>query len=77
MNKREACDWVHRHLIIDEMPFDDLVAVFTVLSGRRPATADRPGELFRRCWEMVVSLTGVGERREPVMTSRPRTPWVA
>jgi hypothetical protein len=77
MNKREACDWVHRHLIIDEMPLDDLVAAFTALAGRRPANADRPGEMLRRCWEMVASLTGVSDRHEPVMTPRIRAPWVA
>jgi hypothetical protein len=63
MNKLEACDWVHVHLIIDEMPFEDLVAAFTALAGRVPGISDRPDGLFRRCCEMVGSLTDVSSHQ--------------
>lgn len=62
MTKREASEWVHMHLIVDELPFDDLVTTFTALAGRVPDSADRPGGLFRRCCEMVTASTAVSER---------------
>ena len=60
MNKSEACEWVHTRMIVDEMPTDDLVAAFTALVGHVPTAPDRRNGLFRRCYEIVTSLTGVG-----------------
>jgi hypothetical protein len=65
MNKREACEWVHARLIVGEMPFDDLVAAFTALVGRVPNATDQRDELFRRCYEIVASLTGVSAPKTP------------
>ena len=62
MTKREAHEWVHTRLIVDEMPFDELVAAFTALVGRVPKGPDRRDGLFRRCYEIVMSLTAVSER---------------
>jgi len=64
MTRREACEWVDARLIVDEMPFDELVAAFTVLVGRVPKEPDRRDGLFRRCYEIVVSLTGVSAERQ-------------
>ena len=68
MNKREACEWVHARLIVDEMPFDDLVAAFTALVGHVPKVTDHRDGLFRRCYEIVTSLNGVSAPK----TSAPR-----
>jgi hypothetical protein len=59
MNRREACEWVHTQLIVAEMPFDQLVAAFTALAGRVPNAPDRQAGLFRRCYEIATSHTGV------------------
>ena len=59
MNKREACAWVHAHLLVDRMAPDELLAAFTVLAGHAPTQADRSSGLFRRCGEIVMSSTGV------------------
>jgi len=61
MNKREACEWVHVHLLVDSMPFDELVAAFTALVGRVPDKDHRSAQLFRRCCEIVMA-TGVPAR---------------
>jgi hypothetical protein len=73
MNKREACEWVHARLIVDEMPFDELVAAFTVLVGRVPKAPEFRDGLFRRCYEIVTTLTGVSEglRLAPSRVRRP------
>ena len=63
MNKFEACEWVHTRMIVDEMPTDDLVAAFTALVGHVPTAPDRRNGLFRRCYEIVTALTGVGNAR--------------
>jgi hypothetical protein len=62
MNKREACAWVHAHLLVDSMAHDELLAAFTVLAGHAPTQADRTSGLFRRCGEMVMTATGVPAR---------------
>jgi hypothetical protein len=75
MNKREACQWVHKQMIVDEMPVDDLVAAFTALVGRVPDGPDRRRGLFGRCYEIVTSLTGVSAKlRFTTTTARSRTP---
>ena len=71
MNKREACEWVHTRMIVDEMPTDDLVAAFTVLVGHVPTAPDRRNGLFRRCYEIVTSLTGVGNVQRFVKKTAP------
>jgi hypothetical protein len=70
MNKRQACAWVHAQLVVGEMPTDELDAAFTVLVGRVPASADRRDGLYRRCWDIVTSLTGVSDRHRAA-TARP------
>jgi hypothetical protein len=74
MNKSEACEWVHAHLIVDEMPFDDLVAAFTALVGRVPNGPDRRDGLFRRCCEIVTSSTGVSDGLHSRANARARRP---
>ncbi len=74
MNKREACEWVHAQLIVDEMPVDDLVAAFTALVGRVPDGPERRNGLFRRCYEIVTSLTGVSEGLHSATNVRARRP---
>lgn len=54
MTNREACEWVHRQLIVDELDCAQLVAVFTVLAARAPDAGDRRDGLFRRCCEIVL-----------------------
>ena len=61
MNKREACQWVHARMIVDELPADDLEAAFTALVGHVPKGSDRREGLFRRCYEIVTSMTGVSD----------------
>jgi hypothetical protein len=73
MNRREACEWVHARLIVDEMPSDELVAAFTVLVGRVPKGPDRDG-MFRRCYDIVGSLTGVSEELQFAAKTRARRP---
>ena len=72
MNKVEACAWVHTRMIVDEMPADDLVAAFTALVGRVPTAPDRRNGLFRRCYEIVTSLTGVGDTQRLAKKTAPR-----
>jgi len=44
MTTTEACTWLHQTLIIHDIGTDELVAAFTVLSGRVPdATSARTG----------------------------------
>jgi len=74
MNKREACTWVHAQLVVDEMPFDDLVAAFTALVGRVPDGPDRREGLFRRCYEIVTSSTGVSDGLHSATNGRARRP---
>jgi hypothetical protein len=74
MNKREACEWVHARLIVDEMPFDELVAAFTALVGHVPKEPDRREGLFRRCHEVVMSLTGASEPLSLAAKRRVRSP---
>jgi hypothetical protein len=62
MTKREACAWVHAHLLVDHMAPDELLAAFTVLAGHAPTQADRSFGLFRRCGQIVMSSTGVPAR---------------
>jgi len=66
MNKREACAWVHAQLVVGELPSDELDAAFTVLVGHVPAGADRKNGLYRRCWDVVTTLTGVSDRHRTV-----------
>jgi hypothetical protein len=73
MNRSEACEWVHTQLIVAEMPFDDLVAAFTVLVGRVPNEPDRRAGLFRRCYEIATSLTSVAPELRTA-TRRARKP---
>lgn len=54
MTKQQASEWVHRHLILDELDCVELVAVFTALANRSPNVADRRDGLFRRCCELVL-----------------------
>jgi hypothetical protein len=54
MTTRQACEWVHRQLIVDELDCAQLVAVFTVLTTRAPDATDRRDGLFRRCCEIVL-----------------------
>jgi hypothetical protein len=72
MNKREACEWVHRHMIVDGMAFDELVAAFTALSGRAPTGTDRQEGLFRRCGELLMSSTGVPALHHPLAFTNAR-----
>jgi hypothetical protein len=74
MNKSEACEWVHTQLIVAEMPFDDLVAAFTALVGRAPNEPDRREGLFRRCYQIVTSQTGVSHAQRTTVHARPRNP---
>jgi hypothetical protein len=75
MNKREACQWVHKQMIVDEMPVDDLVAAFTALVGRVPDGPERQRGLFGRCYEIVTSLTGVSRGlRSTTIMARSRRP---
>jgi hypothetical protein len=73
MNKREACEWVHARLIVDEMSSEDLVAAFTALVGRVPGGPDRRDGLFRRCYEIVTSLTGVSDGLHAATNTRARS----
>ena len=75
MNKVEACEWVHSRMIVDEMPTDDLVAAFTALVGHVPTAPDRRTGLFRRCYEIVTSLTGVGGYAAVGQKSAPHRSW--
>ena len=59
MTKREACAWVHVHMLVDRMSSDELLAAFIALAGHAPTAADRSSGLFRRCGEIVLSTTGV------------------
>jgi hypothetical protein len=72
MNKLEACAWVHTRMIVDEMPSDELFAVFTALVGHVPTAPDRRNGLFRRCYEIVTSLTGVGDAPRFAKKTAPR-----
>ena len=74
MSEREACEWVHAQLIVGEMRFDDLVAAFTALVGRVPNGSDREKGLFRRCHEIVTSLTGVSDALRSATNARARRP---
>ena len=74
MTRSEACEWVHKQLIVAEMPFDDLVAAFTVLVDRAPNGSDRRAGLFRRCYEVVSSLTVVSDGRHAATRPRARKP---
>jgi hypothetical protein len=74
MSEREACEWVHAQLIVGEMPFDDLVAAFTALVGRVPNGLDHRNGLFRRCYEIVTSLTGVSGGLHSATNARARRP---
>ena len=66
VNQREACEWVHRHLLVDGMAFDELVSAFTALVGRQPEKDAPSDRLFRRCCEIVMSSTGVPPRQHAV-----------
>lgn len=57
MTKRQANEWVHRQLIVEDMGYEQLVAAFTALAERKPNAADRLHGLFRRCFEMVEATT--------------------
>lgn len=57
MNKRQASEWVHRQLIVDELDSEQLVAVFTVLSGYAPDAVDRENGLFQRCCALVLEAS--------------------
>jgi hypothetical protein len=72
MNKQEACEWVHVHMIVDEMLPEDLVAAFTALVGHVPVSADRRHGLYRRCWEIVASRTGAFSRPRAATSARER-----
>ena len=72
MNKLEACEWVHTRMIVDEMPTDELVAAFTALVGHVPTAPDRRNGLFRRCYEIVTALTGVGDAQRFAKKTAPR-----
>jgi hypothetical protein len=54
VTNREACEWVHRQLIVDELDIQQLVAVFTVLAERAPNGGDRRFGMFRTCCEIVL-----------------------
>lgn len=60
MTKRQAREWVHQQLILDELDSNQLVAAFTVLTSRRPDAADRQNGLFRRCLEIVLGAASAG-----------------
>ena len=59
MNKRQASEWVHRQLIVDELDAEQLVAVFSALCGHPPDAVDRENGLFRRCCELVLEASPV------------------
>ena len=67
MTKRQASEWVHRQLILDELDTERLVAAFTALSDHAPSRADRGHGLFRRCWELVM----LAPPAQPAGRSRP------
>jgi hypothetical protein len=54
VTKRQAGEWVHKQLIVDELDCKQLVAAFTVLAERKPDARDRQNGLFRRCCEIVL-----------------------
>lgn len=54
VNKRQAGEWVHRQLIVDELDCKQLVEAFTVLAEHAPNALDRRDGLFRRCCEIVL-----------------------
>lgn len=54
MTNREACEWVHKQLIVDELDCAQLSVVFRVLTKRAPDAVDRRRGLFRRCCEIVL-----------------------
>jgi len=74
MNKREACQWVHARLIVGDLPFDELVPAFTALVGRAPEAPDRREGLFKRCCDIVTSLTGVPQAQHTTANVRARRP---
>ena len=76
MNKQEACEWIHVHMIVDEMLPEDLVAAFTALVGHAPASADRREGLYRRCWDIVASRTGASGRSQDATSARVRKTYV-
>jgi hypothetical protein len=73
MNKGQACAWVHAQLVVGEVATDELDAAFTVLVGRVPASADRRAGLYRRCWDIVTSLTGVSDQQRAVTVPSARS----
>lgn len=69
MTKRQAREWVHTQMIVDELDAEQLVAAFTVLAEHAPDPVDRRTGLFRRCCEIVIAsapaappTAGAGER---------------
>jgi hypothetical protein len=55
VTNREACEWVHRQLIVDELDVGQLVAAFTTLAKHAPDSMDRRQGLFRTCCEIVLT----------------------
>jgi hypothetical protein len=54
VTQRQAREWVHRQLIVDELDCAQLEKVFTVLTERAPNALDRQNGLFRSCCEIVL-----------------------
>jgi hypothetical protein len=71
MTNREACEWVHRQLIVDELDTMQLVAAFTALTAHAPNAVDRRDGLFRRCCEIVLISVPPAPPTEPVPRSIP------
>jgi len=74
MTKRQAREWVHEKLIIVEMGHDELVAAFTALAERPPATADVLKGLFRLCCEIVTSAAPSWDIASAVVLDTVRKP---
>jgi hypothetical protein len=77
MTNREACEWVHRQLIVDELDVAQLIAAFTVLAAHPPDAGDRRNGLFRRCCEIVLlSMPAAppSDQSPPRVVPEPRRP---
>jgi hypothetical protein len=55
VTKLQAHEWVNRQLIVGDMGYEQLVAAFTALHGRKPDADDRNRGLFRSCFELTSS----------------------